>query len=47
MTKRGSRETLQTKDDKMATKYPMTVEGNKKLKEELDHLKKVERPAIV
>ncbi|MEC9396798.1 MAG: transcription elongation factor GreA [Myxococcota bacterium] len=31
----------------MATKYPMTVEGNKKLKEELDHLKKVERPAIV
>ena len=31
----------------MATKYPMTVEGNKKLKEELDHLKKVERPENV
>ena len=31
----------------MGTKYPMTIGGNKKLKEELDHLKKVERPAIV
>lgn len=28
-------------------KYPMTVEGEKALREELDHLKKVERPEIV
>jgi transcription elongation factor GreA len=29
------------------TKYPMTVEGAKALEEELEHLKKVERPRIV
>ncbi len=28
-------------------RYPMTVEGEKKLREELEHLKKVERPRIV
>ncbi|WP_018274627.1 transcription elongation factor GreA [Teredinibacter turnerae] len=27
-------------------KYPMTVEGEKALREELDHLKKVQRPKI-
>lgn len=29
------------------TKYPMTVEGEKALREELENLKKVERPRIV
>ena len=29
------------------TKYPMTVEGEVALREELEHLKKVERPKIV
>ena len=29
------------------TRYPMTVEGAKKLQEELNHLKKVERPRII
>lgn len=29
------------------TKYPMTVEGAKALEEELEHLKKVDRPRIV
>jgi len=29
------------------TRYPMTVEGAKKLQEELTHLKSVERPRIV
>ena len=28
-------------------RYPMTVHGSEKLKEELDHLKKVERPRVV
>ena len=28
-------------------KFPMTVQGEQKLREELDHLKKVERPRIV
>ena len=28
-------------------KYPMTVEGEKALRDELEHLKKVERPKIV
>jgi len=28
-------------------KFPMTVEGEKALRDELEHLKKVERPAIV
>ncbi|MGQ8363985.1 transcription elongation factor GreA [Glaciecola sp. 1036] len=29
------------------TTYPMTAEGAKKLREELDHLKSVERPRII
>ncbi len=29
------------------TRYPMTVDGAKKLREELDRLKKVERPRVV
>ena len=29
------------------TRYPMTVEGAEKLREELDRLKKVERPRVV
>ena len=29
------------------TRYPMTVAGEKKLREELDHLKSVERPRII
>ena len=28
-------------------RFPMTVEGADKLREELDHLKKVERPRVV
>lgn len=31
----------------MSTKYPMTIEGAEALQKELDHRKKVERPAIV
>lgn len=31
----------------MIKRVPMTVEGEQKLREELDHLKKVERPRVV
>lgn len=31
----------------MTTKFPMTLAGHQALKDELDHLKKVERPNIV
>ena len=31
----------------MTTKFPMTTSGHQALKEELDHLKRVERYAIV
>ncbi|MEC8010612.1 MAG: transcription elongation factor GreA [Pseudomonadota bacterium] len=31
----------------MTTRYPMTVAGADKLREELNHLKKVERPRII